>query len=79
MSQYEATFEIDSKSDAQIARILAEQAYDTMREETRKVSDENPGSSEMLEDFREIREAAGDFRRGTLTIRFDQYDEPFEQ
>ena len=79
MSQYEATFEIDSKSDAQIARILAERVYDTVREETREVSGAESSPSEMLEDFEAIREAAGRFRRGTLTVRFDQSDESVEQ
>ena len=79
MSQYEATFDIDSKSDAQIARVLAERVYDTVREETREVSGEGSSPSEMLEDFEAIREAAGQFSPGTLTIRFDQSGESFEQ
>lgn len=79
MSQHEATFEIDSKTDAQVARTLAERVYDTVREETREVSGEDSGQSEMLEEFEAIREAAGRFKPGKLTVRFDQYDEQFDR
>ena len=79
MSQHEATFEIDSKADAQIVRTLAERVYDTVREETREVSGGEPGQSETLQEFEAIREAAGRFKPGTLTIRFEQSDEQFDR
>lgn len=79
MSQYEATFEIDAKADAQVVRTLAERVYDTVREETREVSGGEPGQSEMLREFEAIREATGRLKPGKLTVRLEQYDEQFDR
>lgn len=79
MSRHEATLDIDSKADAQTARTIAERVYDTVREETREVSDGESSQSEMLEEFEAIREAAADFKPGTLTVRLDRDDERFDR
>ena len=77
MSRHEATFDIDSRADAEAVRLLTERIYDDLREETRE--SEGSGPREMLEAFRAIREATRRPRPGTLTIRYDPRDEPFEE
>ena len=47
MSRHEATFDIDSRADAEAVRLLAERIYDDLREETRE--SEGSGLREMLE------------------------------
>ena len=77
MSGHEATFDIDSRADAEAVRLLTERVYDDLREETRE--SEGSGPREMLKAFRAIREATRRPRPGTLTIRYDPRDEPFEE
>ena len=77
MTHYEAVFEIDSKSDAEVIRLLVERVYDALREETREI-DGDEASSRMLEKFEAIRNATRHPTPGTLTIHYDQYDEVFE-
>lgn len=79
MVRYEATFEVESRADAEAIRRLLERAYDTLREETREVYGDDPGQSEMLDEFEAIRDAARRSRPGKLTIRYDQQDDPFEE
>ena len=78
MSHYEAAFEIDSKSDSEAIRVLAERIYDTLREETQDMSGGEAGVSEMLEQFEAIRDVTRHTTPGTLTIHYDQHDEAFE-
>ena len=78
MSHYEAVFEIDSKSDAETIRLLVERVYDSLREETRDTDRNQDSSTEMLETFEAIRNAARHPTPGTLTIHYDQHDEAFE-
>ncbi|WP_440008343.1 hypothetical protein [Halomicrococcus sp. SG-WS-1] len=75
---HEATFEINSKSDAEAVRRLVERAYDILREETREVSGDEAGQSEVLDELEAIREATRRSTPGTLTIQYDQSDEAFE-
>ncbi|WP_076432360.1 hypothetical protein [Haladaptatus litoreus] len=79
MSHYEAVFEIESKSDAEAIRLLAEQVYDALREETREIYRDEDSSTEMLETFEAIRNATRRPTPGTLTIHYDQHDEAFEE
>lgn len=76
MSTYEATFAIDSRSDAEAVRIIAERAHNALREELMDIDDSGP--HEMLAAFEAIRDAARESRKGTLTIRYEQRDESFD-
>ncbi|WP_435157919.1 hypothetical protein [Haladaptatus sp. DFWS20] len=78
MSHYETVFEIDSTSDAEAIRLLVERVYDALREETREIDGDEASSSEMLERFEAIRNAARHPTPGTLTIHYDQHNEAFE-
>lgn len=77
MSSHEATFHIDSRADAEAVRLLTERVYDDLREERRE--SDGSGPREMLDAFRAVRDATRRDRPGTLTIRYDPRDEPFEE
>ena len=78
MNQYEATFEIDSRADAEAVRLLVERAYDALREETRESEREGAAPSEMLIAFRAIRDATRRPTSGALTITYEQFDGDLE-
>ncbi|WP_338729149.1 hypothetical protein [Haladaptatus sp. DJG-WS-42] len=78
MPNYAAIFEIDSKSDAEAVRLLVERVYDALREETQDIEDGKASLSQMLDEFRAIRDAARHAAPGTLSIQYEQSDEPFE-
>ncbi len=78
MSRYEATFEIKTKSDAHIVRLLAERVYDTMREERSNSLQNNTDLNKLLQQFAAIREAARNQSPGSLTIIYEQHDESFD-
>lgn len=77
MDEYEATFEIDSKTDAYAVERLMNQVYDSLREETRTVREGSSDSAETIEQFRAIRDAARRPTPGRLTVVFEQKDEEF--
>lgn len=79
MDEYEATFEITSKNDAHAVELLLNRLYDTLREESRTISTARSDSTEMLEQFERLRDAARQQRPGELTVVFEQRDEPFEE
>ncbi|EFW92873.1 hypothetical protein ZOD2009_08384 [Haladaptatus paucihalophilus DX253] len=79
MDEYEATFEITSKDDAHAVERLLNRLYDTLREESRTVRAGTSDSTEMLEHFEGIHNAAQRQRPGRLTVVFEQRDEPFEE
>lgn len=79
MVEYEARFEIDSKADAYAVERVLTQLYDALREETRTVREGTTDSTEMLDQFATIRDAAQDPAPGTLTVIYEQADEPFEE
>ncbi|WP_435361802.1 hypothetical protein [Haloarchaeobius sp. DFWS5] len=79
MVEYEATFEIESKSDAYAMERVLTQLYDALREEARTVREGTEDSTEMLEQFATIRDAAQNPLPGSLTVTFDQADKPFEE
>lgn len=78
MSNYEASFEIDSKADSYAARRMLEQVYDTIREESRSVREGTDDADELLEAFRTLRDAARRPTPGRLTITYEQYEGEFE-
>lgn len=78
MVRYEASFEIDSKTDSYAARCLLEQAYDTIREELQSGRAGADDADEILREFRTLRDAAKRRRPGRLTITYEQADDAFE-
>ncbi|WP_416841665.1 hypothetical protein [Haloferax sp. DFSO52] len=77
MSQYEASFEIDSKTDSDAARRMLEKVYDTIREESRSVREGTDDADELLRAFQRLRDAAKHRTPGRLTITYEQYDDEF--
>ncbi|WP_458187936.1 hypothetical protein [Haladaptatus sp. NG-WS-4] len=75
MSRYEASFEINSKSDSYANRRLLEKAYDTIREESQSVQEDTDDESELIREFKSLRDAARQPAAGKLTIVYEQYDE----
>ena len=78
MSHYEASFEIDSKTDSYAARRILEQVYDTIREESRSVREGTDDAEELLEEFRTLRDATKRPTPGRLTITYEQFEDEFE-
>ena len=78
MSAYEASFEIDSKTDSYAARRVLERAYDTIREESRSIQEGADTADELLREFRTLRDAAKRPTPGRLTITYERYDDGFE-
>lgn len=79
MEEYEATFEIESKAEAYAVERLTERLYDSVREESRTVREGTNDSTGMLEQFRAVRDAARRRAPGTLTVVYEQHDEPFDE
>jgi hypothetical protein len=48
MSHYEASFEIDSKTDSDAVQRMLEQAYDTIRKESRSMREGSDDAEELL-------------------------------
>ena len=78
MSHYEASFEIDSKTDSYAARHILERVYDTIREESQSVREGTADADELLQEFQTLRDAAKRRTPGRLTITYEQYDSEFE-
>ena len=78
MTTYEASFEIDSRTDSHAALRILEQVYDAVREESRSVREGTEDADELLQSFRTLREAAKARTPGRLTITYEQYDDGFE-
>ena len=79
MTRYEATFEIDEKTDSHAVRRILEQMYDTIREESRSVREGTDDGTELLQDFESLRDAVEHPTPGKLTIIYDQYDDEFDE
>lgn len=77
MARYEASFEIDEKTDSYAVRRILERVYDTIREESRSVRDGTDDATELLQEFKSIRDAVNHPTPGKLTIVFEQYDREF--
>ena len=78
MSQYEASFEIGSKTDSYAARRILEQVYDTIREESRNVQERTDDANTLLQEFKTLRDAAKHPTAGKLTVTYEQYDDEFD-
>jgi len=78
MSYYEASFDIDSKTDSYAARRMLEQVYDTIREESRSVREGTDDGDELLAAFRTLRDAAKQPTPGRLTITYERFEAEFE-
>ncbi|SFF76514.1 hypothetical protein SAMN04488063_0194 [Halopelagius inordinatus] len=75
MSRHEASFDIDSKTDSYAARRILEQAYDTIREESRSVREGTEDADALLREFEALRDAAKRPADGKLTITYERYDD----
>jgi len=77
MPTYEATFEIDSKSDAYAVRTVLEQTYNTVREESRTVRAGSDDADELLDAFEELKNQAQQPTTGRLTITYEVDEDGF--
>jgi hypothetical protein len=78
MEEYEAVFEIDSKTDAHAVERLIERMYDSLREESRTLREGTSDSTEMLGQFETIRNATRRPTPGKLTVIYESRDEEFD-
>ncbi|UPV74171.1 hypothetical protein M0R89_16725 [Halorussus limi] len=78
MERYEASFEIDSKTDSYAARRILERVYDTIREESRSVREGTDDASALLQEFRTLREEVKSPSPGRLTITYERHDDDFD-
>lgn len=78
MSRYEVSFEIETKTDSYATRRVLEQVYDTLREETKRVRDGSADASELLQEFKTLRDAAKHPTPGKLTITYEQHEDDFD-
>lgn len=79
MTRREATFEIESRDDAEAVRRLLERLYDTLREESREVHSGDGAQSDALGEFEAIRDAVREPAPGSLTVSYESREEPFEE
>lgn len=79
MTRYEATFEIDEKSDSHAVRRILERVYDTIREESRSVREGTEDGTELLQEFESLRDVAEHPTPGKLTITYYQYEDEFDE
>jgi hypothetical protein len=78
MDRYEATFEIDSRPDADAARRILAGVYDAVREESRSVGDGSGDATDALAAFEALREAAREPAAGRLTVTYERDDGGFD-
>ena len=78
MDEYEATFEIESKTDARAVERLLGRLYDAVREESRTVREGSGDASATLEQFETLRDEARRRSPGRLTVVYEARDETFE-
>lgn len=79
MQKFEATFEVESKTDALAVERLMNRLYDAIREEARTLRMGTEDSTEMLSQFEAIRDASQRTRPGRLTVVFEQQDRDFDE
>ncbi len=75
MESRQATFEIDSESDAHAVSLIMEQIYNSLREESVVVNKGEKQPNEMLDEFRKIRTMAEHESPGRLTIIYESYED----
>lgn len=78
MDRYEASFEIESKTDSYAVRRILEQAYDTIREESKSIREGSDDARALLQEFQTLRDAAKKPTPGRLTITYERYDDEFD-
>ena len=78
MTTHEATFEIDSKTDAYAVRKILEQTYNTVREESRSIREGSDDADELLAAFESLKDASEQHAPGRLTITYEVEDREFE-
>ena len=78
MDEYTAVFDIDSKTDAYAVERLMNRLYDSLREESRTLREGSNDSTEMLEQFKTIRDATQRPTPGKLTVIYESQDEEFD-
>jgi len=79
MPTHEATFEIDSKTDAYAVRKILEQTYNTVREESRSVRTGSEDADDLLASFESLKDASKQHAPGRLTITYEVEEEGFDQ
>jgi hypothetical protein len=78
MDRIQASFEIDSKSDAHATRRILEGLYDRVREESQTIRERSDDTSELLDQFERLRDAAERPAPGRLTVTYERADDHFE-
>lgn len=78
MDEYTAVFEVDSKSDAYAVERLMNGLYDSLREESRTLRKGSNDSTEMLSEFKAIRDAVQRPTPGKLTVIYESHGGEFE-
>ena len=78
MDEHQATFSIETRSEAHAVERLLERLYDSVREETRTVREGSGDATETLAQFRALRDAAKRQAPGTLTVVYEQEETAFE-
>lgn len=79
MDEYRATFEIDSETDAYAVEQMMDQLYNTLREESQSIREESGDSTDMLAQFKAVRDAARRPTPGHLSVIYEQQNEGFEK
>jgi hypothetical protein len=79
MEKYEATFQIESKSDAYAVERLMNQVYNSVREESRTTRQGTKNSTQMLGQFKTIRDATRSPKPGRFTVVYETREEGFEE
>lgn len=77
MSRHEAIFEIESATDAAAVHRILEGLYDSVREESRSVRAGSEDSSETIEAFEALRDAAAEPAPGRLRVSYERDEEEF--
>lgn len=77
MEEYEATFAIESKTDAYAVERLLNRLYDAVREESRKTREVTSDSTGTLSDFAAVRDAARRHAPGRLTVVYERREAEF--
>ena len=78
MDEYQAIFEIKSKTDAYAVERLMNRLYNSLREESRTIREGSTDATEMLAQFEAIRDATQKPTPGKLTVVYESRDEKFE-
>lgn len=78
MSRHEATFEIESETDAHAVRLFAEQAYNTFREELQHPDRNDAPGNGTLRTLEAIREATRQPSPGSLTVIYERHGDTFD-